>query len=314
MQLDRTHVAIRSRLFSELADLAIMVLRQYPQAVTVGFLLGALPWAIANLLLLGWIPWQETAEAIYDEETYTERYRYVWLMVCLVFLQTPIAGVLTTTYIGQAVFESRPPWKSVIRDTWRLAPRLFWTLGIVRGAIPGMVLVLIGYGEPLSPGIDIFLMSLLVLYAMAIRSFRPFLPEILLLEQCPIWTRKENLSASKRSSLLHGPIGGDLLGRFILTSVLNILLAVSLFYAMEWSLSTLFMSQSWSLLVTWVLLPSALWLVAGFSVVMRFLSYLDSRIRLEGWEVELLLRAEKQRQFGDNRPGMIAPIEQGEAA
>ena len=43
--------------------------------------------------------------------------------------------------------------------------------------------------------------------------------------------------------------------------------------------------------------PLSLWIVAGFMTVVRFLSYLDLRIRHEGWEVELLLRAEASRML-----------------
>ena len=39
--------------------------------------------------------------------------------------------------------------------------------------------------------------------------------------------------------------------------------------------------------------PLALWIVVGAGSVARFLSYLDLRIRREGWEVELLMRAEE---------------------
>jgi hypothetical protein len=38
-----------------------------------------------------------------------------------------------------------------------------------------------------------------------------------------------------------------------------------------------------------------MWTVAGFFAVARYLSYLDLRIRREGWEVELLIRAEGDR-------------------
>ena len=41
--------------------------------------------------------------------------------------------------------------------------------------------------------------------------------------------------------------------------------------------------------------PAALWLIAGYMAVVRFLNYLDLRIRHEGWEVELRLRAEAVR-------------------
>ena len=48
--------------------------------------------------------------------------------------------------------------------------------------------------------------------------------------------------------------------------------------------------------VLWnVCTPIALWLVAGYFTIVRFLSYLDLRIRREGWELELSLRAEADR-------------------
>jgi len=41
--------------------------------------------------------------------------------------------------------------------------------------------------------------------------------------------------------------------------------------------------------------PLCLWLIVAFMSMVRFLSYLDLRIRHEGWEVELLMRAEALR-------------------
>jgi hypothetical protein len=38
-----------------------------------------------------------------------------------------------------------------------------------------------------------------------------------------------------------------------------------------------------------------LWAVVGFTTVLRFLSYLNLRIRREGWDVELQVRAERAR-------------------
>lgn len=300
MQLDRTHVAIRPRSLSEIGDLALMLIRQYPQALIVGFFLGALPWALCNLALLGWIPLSETVENVYDEETLAQRYRFIWLMSSLVFLQTPLAGVLTTYYIGQAVFEQRPPWARVLRETWRVAPRLLWSLGVVRGPIPAMLLILTNWGQPMAVGREIFWLVLLLLWAAGLRSFRPFLPEILLLERCPIRSRPSDaaISASRRSQLLHNPLGGDLFGRFLLSGSIIALIAIGLFYSFVFLFQTVVNSQQWSLTVSLVLLPLAFWIAAGFSTLVRFLSYLDCRIRLEGWEVELSLRAEALRQFG----------------
>jgi hypothetical protein len=42
-------------------------------------------------------------------------------------------------------------------------------------------------------------------------------------------------------------------------------------------------------------LPLAMWLTAAYFAVARYLSYLDLRIRHEGWEVELRMRAEAAR-------------------
>lgn len=299
MQLDRTHVAVRVRSLAEIGDLALMLLRQYPQAIAVGFFMGALPWMIINTVLLGWIPLSETAENVYDEETLAERYRYIWLMCVLVFLQTPFAGIFTTTYIGQAIFEQRPTWSRVFRDSIKLFPRLLLTLGLYRGVIPATLLIVLIWDQPFSPGIEVGWMILLCIIIAITRAVRPFLPEIILLERCPIFVRGTDvISLSRRSGLLHGPISGELIGRFILVGVVVSMIAVAIFNGFWFVTGFVFGLNSWSLLVSMVLFPLALWTAGGFSVLVRFLSYLDSRIRLEGWEVELLLRAESIRQFG----------------
>ena len=41
--------------------------------------------------------------------------------------------------------------------------------------------------------------------------------------------------------------------------------------------------------------PLAVWLTVAFFTVVRFLSYLDLRIRREGWEVWLKLHSEADR-------------------
>src|SRR5687768_18605008 len=100
----------------------MVMIRSYPSALFYGFAIGALPWIIANALLLSWIPLSEYAVATYDEQMSANLVKYQFLMALLVFLETPAAGVLTTVYVGQAVFESRPPWRSVFNE----ARKLFW--------------------------------------------------------------------------------------------------------------------------------------------------------------------------------------------
>jgi hypothetical protein len=301
MQLDRTHVVIRARTLTEISDLALAMIRTYPFAAIVGFFLGALPWAIANTLLLGWIPIDEYRYATWDEEMSWALTMYQWLMAVLVFLQTPAAGVLTTIYIGQAVFESRPTWRSVFKESMNLFWRWFWVLGIVRGPIPIMVLLLMAGRQSLDSA-GMYVIAIMLAVGIAIlRSSRPFLPEILLLERCPLRTgpRKDAITASRRSRALHRPITGELIGRFLAMAALLAAFAMLGFYSLLWIRGVMFAMWEWDAFVYLVLYPISLWAAGAFSVLVRFLSYLDARIRLEGWEVQLAVRAEAIRQFGD---------------
>jgi hypothetical protein len=98
--------------------------------------------------------------------------------------------------------------------------------------------------------------------------------------------------------MLHGPNGGDLVVRWVSSALIGIPLVLAVY--------GLFLFISGLFLGTWeqgpamveLCLPLAMWLVAGYLTVFRFLSYLDVRIRQEGWEVELRLRAEAARMRG----------------
>ena len=66
-----------------------------------------------------------------------------------------------------------------------------------------------------------------------------------------------------------------------------------------WFIPGVFLNDwSWSPAMVYVFAPLAMWIVASFFAVVRFLSYLDLRIRREGWEVELRLRAQAARIAG----------------
>ena len=52
---------------------------------------------------------------------------------------------------------------------------------------------------------------------------------------------------------------------------------------------------SWGPVMVTVCVPVSMWIASAFFCVVRYLSYLDLRIRHEGWEVELQMRAEASR-------------------
>ena len=309
MQLDQTHVTIRARSLTEICDLATAMIRCYPVAVIVGFVAGAVPWAIANSLLLGSIPLEEFRIGAFDEDMDLNLSRYQIFMAMLVFLQTPAAGALTTLYIGQAVFESRPTWASVAAEVRKLAPRWLWELGVVRGPVILMAVIAVTSGPNVSYEIDYFWPVVIVLLYLLVRSIRPFMPEILLLERCPLRSPKASpvITASRRSAALHKPIAGELFGRYIAISIAMVAIAGLSFYSLLWLRGVLFGLWEWDLWVYLVLYPVALWSAAAFSVIVRFLSYLDTRIRLEGWEVQLSVLAETIRQFGEEEKVTTLP-------
>ncbi len=242
--------------------------------------------------------------------------RYMVWMALLVVLQTPAAGVLTTLYLGQAVFEHRPTWASVFAEAKRQFWRWFWVLGVLRFAVPAMIVVGLCWGQPASAGWDIIVPIAILFVVAIVRSSRPFMPEILLLEQCPLTGDSESMiTMARRSKSLHTPMSSDLSGRFLSVSFVLLALTLSVFYTLIW-FRGIAVGQ-WRFMDVFVLLvlyPLSLWMVAGVSVLVRLLSYLDTRIRLEGWEVELAIRAEAMRQFGDESGTTRLPQEPAKVA
>jgi hypothetical protein len=130
-----------------------------------------------------------------------------------------------------------------------------------------------------------------------------------MLEQNPLLARgSAAITVARRSGHLHAPYSGDLFVRWIGSAAIGVFLAaLVLFTAIvfmgylisDWPISSNSdeggMTPNFDWFKLQVVYPACLWLVVIFFAVVRFLSYLDLRIRHEGWEVELLMRAEAQR-------------------
>ncbi len=312
MQLDKTHVVIRVRTLSEIGDLAMVMIRKYPSALLVGFLAGALPWIVFNAAALSWIPIEENQYGISDDEARGELFRYGAWMLLLIALQTPIAGVFTTIYLGQAVFEKRPTWSAVFREGRRQFWRWFWVLGVKRLAIPSLLLVAVRYGTRFNAFFDVLLPLVILVLMTIVRASRPFAPEILLLEQCPLRAKAPGvINAARRSKSLHSPMSSELSGRFLSVGFIAGVLFLSVLWTMIWVRGIVSGKWDWGLFVLLVLIPAAAWVIAGLSILIRLLNYLDTRIRLEGWEVELAIRAEAIRQFGEEAASKKKPQPDG---
>ncbi|EMI58193.1 hypothetical protein [Rhodopirellula sallentina] len=307
MQLDETHVAIRVRTLSEIGDLSLLMIRRYPKAFFHAFFAGAAVWILADLLLLGWLPNRFDRQDIFAGEGDTDRWRYVYWMCTLVFLQAPIAGVLTTYTLGQAIFDKQPTLRSAIGEVRRMFWPLLWTLGVRRLVIPAMIFAMLQWGQEADALLDFVIPTGLIFCAALIRSNRPFVPEMILLERCPLRSKNENtITLKRRSKALHSPMSSDLGGRFITVSMTLLVLLACVYFALVWTRGIGLGNWSADRFTMLVFFPLSLWLIASLSVVVRLLGYLDARIRLEGWEVELAIRAEAIRQFGED--SMSVPL------
>jgi hypothetical protein len=178
-----------------------------------------------------------------------------------------------------------------------MAPRIAWCQLLVRGVGPALlVLLAIERFGPFGFFLEGFTLAVLVIYAALMRAFRPFMNEIVLLERNPLTSRnRQVMTVGRRSTMLHGPSTGDLFFRWCGSALIGICLMLSI-YGTFLFLSGVFL-QDWtqSPFMVQFCLPLAMWITALYFTVVRFLTYLDVRIRQEGWEVELRLRAEAIR-------------------
>jgi len=191
----------------------------------------------------------------------------------LVVWEMPLATAPITLYLGLVLFDQRAEGRRLLRSFVRALPQMIWYQVVLRALwIP------------------------LVATWFYLFAARPFLGEVILLERTPLGARRDApLSTGVRSRVLHAMAWGELFLQWMAALAVGSLLVASVFGS-AWLLSGQLLGQwEWRQTMLTVWLPSAMWLVIGYFAVVRFLAYLDLRIRREGWEVELLMRAEAVR-------------------
>jgi hypothetical protein len=274
VQLDSTRISIRERSYADVLDLALLVIRAYALPLALAFAAGVVPAMLLNAwLLTGLI--QPAAEAEFPTA-------YVWWMLLMVLWETPLVTAPITLYLGQALFRERPRPGKIVRGFVGSLPQMLFYQGLVRG-----------------------LLMLPVVTWFFLYASWPFLSEVVLLERNP-WrrTRRAPMSTYRRAQVLHSGYVADLFVRWLAAMSVGSLMFLSILFSMAFLRNALFELPSWHQwwdFWTWdwlhfvLFYPLALWLVVGYLAVARFLAYLDLRIRREGWEVELLVRAEQAR-------------------
>lgn len=290
----------------EILDLGLRVVCAYWRPLLATWALGVVPMAIINHLLIGWMADVRYDDTAFSAEDAGQMWRYLYDMTALVFLEAPLATVLMTSYLGQAVFLDPPRIRTLLLDVLRLMPRVLLCQGVFRGVFAAWLLLALLDRVAFSERVDLFSVNEglfllgVVAYAAILRSIRPFINEIILLERNPLRAPSPGaMTIGRRSSLLHNSTAtGDLMLRWMgasLVAVWLVLMIVGVIWAAPgWLL------EDWSFgaLMVQLVVPLAMWLTAGYFAVVRYLAYLDLRIRQEGWEIELKMRAEAVRLAG----------------
>ena len=289
MRFDQTQIAVRERAMLDIFDIALHVTRVYAWPLLVTFSFGVLPLMVVNHLLVGWM-----SDITYEEQF---PYRFLWNMMLLVYVEASLASVFATCFLGQAVFHERPKLRQVLTDVTRLFPRIALCQLILRVVLPVWVLYLFLDRDYESVGvIDLLFVPALALLVLVMRSFRPFINEIIVLERNPLRSSdSQTQSVGVRSSRLHGPASGELFARSLGGVFIGVLLWMAFYGLFLFISGVVFNEWRQRAFMVNVCYPLSPWMVVLYFTVVNFLSYLDVRIRQEGWEVELQLRAEAAR-------------------
>ena len=300
MELDKTAIAITQRNLDELLDLGLSVLRRYGILLLKPALVGAIPFAILNT----WLLWSRCrpGDVIPDPQGWTH-VLFLCLMGILVYAQAPLAMAGVTVALGNTMFGMANTPGAIYGTLKNQAVAALWVLSIARGVVPlvGLIAFLefsrINQAVVDSSGIFwVFLLSLMI---VAVRCVRPFAPEILLLERCVLSSGKSEQARSApnsrvRSARLHRA-SGELFGMAFFTGIVASVFLLILNLVATFLVGSLTGGWTWNWWMDIIFFPVMLWILALWATVLRFLVYIDMRIRSEGWELELKLKAEARR-------------------
>lgn len=287
MELDRTKIAIRQRSVLETLDLSLRVTAIYFTQLLWATLPIAVPFALLNHWAFSWMVGEEcTSETIS---------RFLASMTMAVFLQAPVATLAATKFLGDMMFLQETNWRSLFRAVTKSFPAVFWTQFLWRG-VGLLVLLLLTMEKSSDVSGNEALIYMMAFWMLLIRSIRPFVNEIVLLERNPVFSlgKQGVTTIGRRNRSLHGPNTGDLLSRGLANSLAIVVLVTLFGLAASFANSVVLNEWTWTPRLVTIVFPCVMWSGVLYATVLRFLCYIDLRIHREGWEVELIVRAAGQ--------------------
>lgn len=256
MKTDAVRVAIRPRGLLECLDLAVMFCGRRPLPVAAATAIGAAPFIVLNRVVASGLG---AADAL--------------PFAGILALETAWAAVPLTLYLGQSVFAERFSLRAAVRDFAGGLPALLLFQGVLRAAC-----------------LAVCVLAPVVFVGMY------YLDQVILLERPPlakVWQR--------RSAINRGRVMGMV--RLACVDALLLACGTALGTRLLAAVASLWRGRGidWDFLGGEALAAAifswhgqiAFWATCGFLTVFRFFTYLDGRIRREGWDVELRLRADE---------------------
>ena len=273
-QLDENRIAIRERKYVDLLDLSLKVVARHAAPLALTLTAGVGPMILLNhCLLAGYVDQYSVLGAPVRELPTTwgvpiglaASWGLVWYMLIvllLIFLETAVATAAMTLYLGQAMFSGQPDTRRIWREFRQSLPQLLF--------------------------LQLLLKPLLLFY--------PYLDEVILLERNPMRAESPGkLSIMGRCRELHRHgVANAIVFRFLGLGI-GLVVFAGIWLAILAARTILLGTLVIDLPMQTVYFQLSVWGAVGFFCVVRFLNYLNLRIRREGWEVELRLRAEADR-------------------
>lgn len=189
------------------------------------------------------------------------------LFVFLLILEVPWATAPMTIMLGGLMFGERPTVRQILITLLRGLPAMIIYQFIVRA-----------------------LLLVSVIFYPIIPTRLAFMDEVILLE------RGRVRSAVKRCSSLTADRGSDFFGQWLAQFFFGMLFVACFWIGTGIMIGTMFEQDmpaaDFNLNdLIGIRFQAAVWIAITFFGVARFLTYIDQRIRLEGWEIKLRLQA-----------------------
>jgi hypothetical protein len=270
MRLEDATLALEPRSVGATIDLAILFYRRHAvKLLALSLLFGAIPVAVGGLRARTGDGW-------------------MWA-VLLFFFGSPFLGTAIVAGAGHHVFGEDFTLGNALRHLRRRSGRLLLLLPLSQAILGGLSLVCLG------------------LLSIPFAARAGFLSEVVILEQL------EGLRAGRRLAEILQNAHLEACGRYLAFAAFAALVSLILFLCVDLSSQFLlgvpiFLSRvSWAVafedatnLLSYdplpvVVLASTWWLVYPLARLAWFFSYLDARVRKEGWDVEIAFRVEARR-------------------